>query len=1507
MSAPTSTIGSFVYSLVSVQDANSTQPQTGTVTINVVAPPVINTPTPYRVCDDNNDGLSCLFFLQTKNAEIAAPGLTVEYYETLTNAQLGAPINIITQNPYCNIDNTGLQTLYVRVYDPLAPSCFSITTLQLIVNPRPIPASVITDYELCDVTAPAADGIEIFTLNSKSVEIANGLSLANFTINYYLTQADAIAYTTSPTLPNLYPNATPNLQTIWFNISNNTTGCNSVGSFNLVVNPLPQVVAPAPMFECSNGAVMTAEFDLNLNNNAITAGIAGVVVTYHLSLAEANLGINDLVIPYTNITNPQVVWVRVEDTTTGCFDTTSLQLNVTQGPIANNPTPLQICDPNNDGFGVFDLSLATSQIVGGVLPPGVSVSYHETQTDAQIGANPLTSPYSNITAWSQIIYVRVFYTLTNCANYVQLKLNVNPTPVAIEPSAYHVCDDNTDGLAIFDLSSVDPQVLGALSATTHTVTYHTSLLDAQNDTGAITNVTNYQSASTTLWIRVEVNATGCYDIVTLDLVVDPLPLSTQPAYAPYSLCDNSAPIGFEQFNLQSQVPVILLGQTGMSVTFYPSLAEAQGQINAITNTTAYVNVAPFVQTLGVVITNSATGCYVISTMDIRVEPLPTPIPPLQPYIVCDSNQDGIDSFDLCTLTAGINLGGYTITYHETLSDAQIGSNALPCIYQNIFPFTQIIWVRAEDALTGCVSTMAIILQVDPSPILPAVIPNITLCDEDANNQNGITQVDLEQQTPLLLAQQTSAGSNYTVTYYTSQANAIAGPGNEIVNSTTYQGSNNQVIWIRIEHNTTGCFTIGSFTLEINIPLQLTTPAPLSVCDNDANPNDLHTTFNLTIKNNEITNNLSGYIVTYYPSYGDALAGTNVITTPTAYVNIPPAVQTLGVAVTSAQGCRSYTTLNIRVLPIPTPNTNPQPLAAQCENALDSGVQTFDITVNSAYIINGDPNVTLHYYHSLSDATSVPPINEILTPTAALIGNPSLLATSPRPQNLVQNVYVLVSSNLFVDYNAQNCYRVVAQPFIINPLPIVVPIGAQQICEADPLGVNDGFEVFDLTSYIPQLTAGNATQPASNYTVTFYTDAALTNQIANPSAYTNVTNPQLIYAQVTNTTTGCSNSAAFDIIVNPKPDLVAPNDFATCDDELNDNDGYYQYPLDLLLPGILNGQSPTDYTVSFYNTSQADADAGINAIADLVNYQAQTQTIWIRVENNITGCYQIGSFDIIIEQYATPIIETVDNINTICVNFITNVVERDLTLFASNSTVYLNTAVVPQPGYDYQWYMDGNIIPGAVAPGYTINTPLADNTSAVFTVVMTSTSALGCSTTSQSFTVFQSGPAVPLAGTIGYTVTNAFSENQTITVSVEGWGTYQYSLDDGPRQDSPIFENVSFGSHLITVWDTEGGLTSSCDALFIEQVQVIDYPLYFTPNGDGIHDTWNIVGLDGQPNAKIYIFDRFGKLLKQISSTGQGWDGTYNGEPLPSTDYWFTVDYNEQESQKQFKAHFSLKR
>jgi gliding motility-associated-like protein len=88
--------------------------------------------------------------------------------------------------------------------------------------------------------------------------------------------------------------------------------------------------------------------------------------------------------------------------------------------------------------------------------------------------------------------------------------------------------------------------------------------------------------------------------------------------------------------------------------------------------------------------------------------------------------------------------------------------------------------------------------------------------------------------------------------------------------------------------------------------------------------------------------------------------------------------------------------------------------------------------------------------------------------------------------------------------------------------------------------------------------------------------------------------------------------------------------------------------------------------------------------------------------------------------------------------------------------------------------------------------------------------------------------------------------------------------------------------------------------------VVDYPRFFTPNEDGFNDTWNITELETTA-ATIYIFDRTGKLLKQLSPEGDGWDGTHHGAALPATDYWFLVEYEENGVMKKFKSHFALKR
>ena len=95
-------------------------------------------------------------------------------------------------------------------------------------------------------------------------------------------------------------------------------------------------------------------------------------------------------------------------------------------------------------------------------------------------------------------------------------------------------------------------------------------------------------------------------------------------------------------------------------------------------------------------------------------------------------------------------------------------------------------------------------------------------------------------------------------------------------------------------------------------------------------------------------------------------------------------------------------------------------------------------------------------------------------------------------------------------------------------------------------------------------------------------------------------------------------------------------------------------------------------------------------------------------------------------------------------------------------------------------------------------------------------------------------------------------------------------------------------------------------LLSNTIQTITYINYFTPNGDGYNDRWNIY-LPTEYEAVITIYDRYGKLLKQISPETTGWDGIFNGELMPSTDYWFKVEYTEDNTRKEFKSHFSLKR
>jgi gliding motility-associated-like protein len=213
-------------------------------------------------------------------------------------------------------------------------------------------------------------------------------------------------------------------------------------------------------------------------------------------------------------------------------------------------------------------------------------------------------------------------------------------------------------------------------------------------------------------------------------------------------------------------------------------------------------------------------------------------------------------------------------------------------------------------------------------------------------------------------------------------------------------------------------------------------------------------------------------------------------------------------------------------------------------------------------------------------------------------------------------------------------------------------------------------------------------------------------------------------------------------------------------------------------------------------------------------------------------------------------------------------------------------------YTFKWYLDGIIQSGTAG---TFEALEAGNYSVIATNILT-----GCTSVEVFATVTASIPATNISA-VG---TVAFDDNASIIVTaLEPNPNYEYALDYGALQSSNVFTNVNPGNHIETVTDSNG-----CSNLSTT-ISVIGYPTYFTPNGDGFNDFWNIIGLENQPTSKIYIFDRYGKLLKQISSKSLGWDGTYNGALLPTSDYWFTIEYIEPLTTdlKVFKSHFSLKR
>ncbi|MBQ4805614.1 T9SS type B sorting domain-containing protein [Aquimarina sp. MMG015] len=618
-----------------------------------------------------------------------------------------------------------------------------------------------------------------------------------------------------------------------------------------------------------------------------------------------------------------------------------------------------------------------------------------------------------------------------------------------------------------------------------------------------------------------------------------------------------------------------------------------------------------------------------------------------------------------------------------------------------------------------------------------------------------------------------------------------------------------------------------------------TSLDLTECDIVTDPNDGMTNFDLESNTAAILGTQINTIITYHASEEDASLGNGALTSPylstqnnqTIYVRIENTITE----------CFVVDTFLLITDPGP-PIAIPTPFIV-CDTNDDgndtNGFVSFLLSNKDSEILNGlnPTDYTLTYHLSQSDADAGTNIIDKTTPYIN-ISNP-------------QTLFVRVQEN-----TSLLCLSTTSFELQVDPLPVA---NASTLTQCDEYNnPTDGITLFNLNQSIDQITNGNP-----NRTVTFFEDLTAANMgapsITNTDAYQNSTTNQQLFVRVTDDTNNCFRIITLDLQVS----ITTANNasIAACDDD-GIEDGFTEFDLTLANAQVLFGINNPNLSVVYYQNID-DALSETNLITSYTNTTTGTQgtdIVYARIEDNLNQCYGINQV-------------------ALFVNPLPDIEESAEAFLCEGSNVTINSGL--QSGtsnnFDYLW-----------SPNGETTESISVSQEGTYTVSITN-QITGCSK-DRIVSVTSSSPAT----IIQPIEINDALDNNTVAINVSGSGDYEYAIafnDANIRtyQDSPIFTDVPPGFHTVYVRDKNG-----CGPEASQAISVVGFPKYFTPNGDGFHETWNVGGISSQVlgNSIIYIFDRSGKLLKQLVPSGNGWDGTYGGTLMPSSEYWYRVELSD---------------
>ena len=403
---------------------------------------------------------------------------------------------------------------------------------------------------------------------------------------------------------------------------------------------------------------------------------------------------------------------------------------------------------------------------------------------------------------------------------------------------------------------------------------------------------------------------------------------------------------------------------------------------------------------------------------------------------------------------------------------------------------------------------------------------------------------------------------------------------------------------------------------------------------------------------------------------------------------------------------------------------------------------------------------------------------------------------------------------------------------------------------------------DLTTLDPQVLMAQSTK---DYTITYYSSRA--DAIAGNNPLTTITTFSIgqtkVHTRIENKMGGCYDTTDFDVLVATRPVAGSVPDWTVC----TASGSAHDFDLSLKDPDVLNGLSPMDHTVDYYTSE----DNAINMIEPVTKRYSlpidSKQTIYARIySTTLNSCFSIVSFSIVVNYMPSM---GLDETYYKC---------GDAPLFLEVLSNY----------DDYKWQdSDGEVI------GVFSEQKIFEKGQYSLTV---SKSVNGAVCTKSSFFEVVS-KNVPDNFKILVNDTEPFSDYVNLSIDVSKARHFIYSIDGNNFKSTSNFR-VLPGIYTVYISDS-----LSCK-IVKRKVLAVKYPKHFSPNRDGIQNTWNIQKRERFPNARLFIYDRYGRLLKEIHGEHDGWDGTYSGNDLTSATYWFKL---QDSSGLYHTGYFALKR